>query len=87
MLGREINSLTKINIHEYMKLSEMFVGRDASPLQVATFMHIFLFGNEVPTIERVQDKLEMINGHLNKLRTIFDELCSILSDENTEKLV
>lgn len=33
-----------------MKISEMFVGRDASPMQVATFMYLFLFGQQKPTI-------------------------------------
>jgi hypothetical protein len=29
LFRREINPLTKINIQEYMKINEMFVGRDA----------------------------------------------------------
>ena len=29
----------------------MFVGRDAKNADIATFMYIFLFGNQVPSLE------------------------------------
>ena len=40
-----------------MKLSEMFVGRDANSQQTATFMYLFLFGEEVPSLDRAKGKL------------------------------
>ena len=49
LLGREVNSLTKINLQEYMKISSMFVGKDAGSHEVAVFMCVFLFGEKAPS--------------------------------------
>lgn len=57
-----------------MKLYEMFIGRDAKPSDVATFMYIFLFGNQVPTMELAADHLERLNGQLHRLRSVYKEL-------------
>lgn len=69
-----MNALTKINIQEYMKISEMFVGRDASNIQVATLMYLFLFGENAPTLDSAQKKLEVLNGQMHKMKVILEEL-------------
>ena len=45
----DIHSLTKINVQEYMRFYEMFIGRDSNLVETATFIYLILFGNSAPS--------------------------------------
>ena len=57
-----------------MKISSIFVGKDASNQEVAVFMFSFLFSDRKPTFELAKERLEQLNGHLHKLKILLDEL-------------
>ena len=53
----------KINIHEYLKFTQLFISRDAEPNMTTMFMLSFLFqdANEV-SYEVAKNVLDQING-------------------------
>ena len=54
LLGREnVNILTKINVQEYMRFCEMFLGRDAGSPEIATFLYLLFFNGQIPSLESV----------------------------------
>jgi len=57
-----------------MKISAMFVGRDASCQEMGAFAYSFLFGDREPSFEMVRDRLEMLKGHSYRLKGLLEEL-------------
>ena len=51
-----------------MKISEMFIGRDANKVAIANFMYLYLFGIHHPTLELAYSRIEQIHGQLYRYR-------------------
>ncbi len=66
MRSEDINELTKINLNQYMRFCEIFIGRDASVAETATFIYLILFGGSQPTYELGKTIISQTNGPLYK---------------------
>lgn len=91
---REVTALSKISINEYLKFSEIFIGRDADPTALSSFIYLFLFGHQPPQVEKVTMIIAKLKGPSSKLKEVSERLVAIFeaillneiySDENSNK--
>lgn len=88
LLGREnVNMLTKINVQEYMRFCELFVGRDAGPVETATFLYLLLFNGQHPNLESVQQALLQLKAPILKQRLFLEQLFEVTDLAGEELIV
>ncbi len=70
-----------------MRFCEIFIGRDASIADTATFIYLILFGGYQPSVQLGRSIISQTNGPLYKQKVANEMLLAILEDDAPEEVI